>query len=290
MSRLTALALLALMTLATAVTAQTATPTDLTATRLAVAAATTTRFTLGLSLTGGGSYVTTATTADSLRIIGTIRPETSQIDQNADIYVVANLNGTFFMRNSAGAFVPWSGQVPALVPFRTGVKLANNLEVDFLTGKIPFTGTFALFLGYKGADGVLTYTPAPHQITITAPVVVPPDPTPVTPSVREQATTAFAANVSRLVQTTPACVACHINGGAAGGTSLRFVTAANSNHLSVNFAQFETMTKSRGRNYILTTVLVGNDHRNPGTGGAVLTSSSQDYKNLDSFLQLVEKL
>jgi hypothetical protein len=163
--------------------------------------------------------------------------------------------------------------------------------VDFLTGKIPLTGTFLLFLGYKGADGVLVYTPVPHQISISAPVVVQPnptpDPTPVTPTIREQATTAFSANISRIVQTNPACVACHVAGGLASGTALRFVFTTNSNHLALNFTQFENLVKSRGRNYILTRTLGGGGH---GGGNQFGSSNSQDYKNLDSFLQLVEKL
>jgi hypothetical protein len=296
MTRLPVLALLCLLTLTTTVSAQTTAPRDLAATRLAASASTTARFTLGLSLDSGSSYVTSATTADNLRIIGGIQPEAAQAGQTADIYVVANLAGSYFMRNSSGAFVPWTGAVPALVPFRTGVTLTSNLSVDFITGKIPLTGTFSLFLGYKGADGVLIYTPVPHQISISAPVVTPPtptpDPTPVTPTIREQATAAFSTNISRIVQTNPACVACHFAGGVAGGTALRFVFTSNSNHLALNFTQFENMVRSRGRNYILTTVLGGNEHRNAGAGGNqfVGSSNNQDYKNLDSFLQLLEQL
>jgi hypothetical protein len=291
MIRIPVLALLCLLTLATSVNAQTTSPRDLAGTRLAGNSTTSSRFTLGLSLDGGNSYVSSATTTDNLRIIGGIQPEAAQVGQTADLYVVANLAGSYFMRNTSGAFVPWTGAVPALVPFRTGVTLTSNLPVDFLTGKIPLTGTFLLFLGYKGADGVLVYTPVPHQISISAPVVVQPnptpDPTPATPTIREQATTAFSANISRIVQTNPACVACHVAGGLASGTALRFVFTTNSNHLALNFTQFENLVKSRGRNYILTRTLGGGGH---GGGNQFGSSNSQDYKNLDSFLQLVEKL
>ena len=291
MIRLPVLALLCMLALTNSVNAQTTAPRDLAGTRLAGNSTTGSRFTLGLSLDGGSSYVVSATTTDNLRIIGGIQPEAAQVGQTADLYVVANLAGSYFMRNTSGAFVPWTGAVPALVPFRTGVTLTSNLPVDFLTGKIPLTGTFLLFLGYKGADGVLVYTPVPHQISISAPAVVQPnptpDPTPVTPTMREQATTAFSANISRIVQTNPACVACHVAGGLASGTALRFVFTTNSNHLALNFTQFENLVKSRGRNYILTQTLGGGGH---GGGNQFGSSNSQDYKNLDSFLQLVEKL
>jgi hypothetical protein len=260
---------------------------DLPSVRLS-GAATTAGFSLGLSLTNGATFQTTALTTDSVRLIGTIKPESAQLGQEADIYVVAELGGNWFMRNQDGNFVPWNSSVPSLVAFRSKQPLTNNHPVDFLTGAIPIVGTFNLFMGYKASDGVLIYTPQPRQITIAAPVVTPPVNT-----TREQATAMFAASISSIVQTNPGklpCVSCHIRQGIAGNTTLIFVPSSNSNHLSMNFTAFENLTKQRGRNYILTTVLGGNDHRSASSGRQIFTSSDQGYKDLDSFLQLVEKL
>ncbi len=142
--------------------------TTLNGTRVAANSATTARFTLGLTLNNGFSYVSTATTADSVRIIGTIAPEAAQVGQPADIFVVAKIGPSFFMRNTSGNFVPWNFSIPELVAYRTKQTLTSNFEVDFITSKIPVTGTLQLFLGYKASDGVLIYTPVPHSITITA--------------------------------------------------------------------------------------------------------------------------
>jgi hypothetical protein len=245
-------------------------------------------FTLGLSLTNGATFQTTALTTDSLKLIGTIKPVPTQLGQDADIYVVAELNGNWFMRNANGDFLPWNSLVPNLVAFRSKQVLTNNYPVDFLTGSIPIVGTFNLFMGYKASDGVLIFTPQPRQITIAAPIVTPPVNT-----TREQATAMFATNISSIVQTNPGklpCVSCHISRGIAGNTALIFVPSTNSNHLSVNFTAFENLTKQRGRNYILTTVLGGNDHRSGSSGGQIFANTDLGYKNLDSFLQLVEKL
>ncbi len=239
---------------------------------------TTARFTLGLSLNNGSSYVTTATTDDSVRIIGAIQPEAAQVGQQADIYVVAMLGNSYYMRNAAGNFVPWNFSIPELVPFRSKQTLTSSFAVDFITGKIPVTGTLQLFLGYKAADNVLTYTPVPHAITITAPVAG--------PTILQQATDLFASTISpRIIQST--CIACHVKGGQADGLSgLLYVFASNSNHLSLNFTALKNFTKSNGRAFILSKASGDLGH----VGGAMLPFGSTDYKNMDSFLQLVEKL
>jgi hypothetical protein len=260
---------------------------DLPATRLS-GATTTAGFTLGLSLTNGTTFQTTALTTDSLKLMGTIKPEPTQVSQDADIYVVAELGGNWFMRNQDGNFVPWNSSVPSLVAFRSKQTLTNNHPVDFLTGSIPIVGTFNLFMGYKANDGDLIFTPQPRQISITTPIVVPPNNT-----VREQATELFASRISSIIQTNPGkqpCITCHINRGLAGNTSLIFVPTTNSNHLSLNFDQFVNLATRRGKNYMLDTVQGRNEHTSGSSGGRIFFTTDQGYKDLDSFLQLVEKL
>jgi hypothetical protein len=260
---------------------QSSTATSLPGARVANPASTSATFSLGLSKTNGASFESSALTSDNIRLIGTIRPEATQINQKADIYVVAAVGPSFYMRNLAGEFVPWDGQVGSLLPFRSQETLTAALPVDFLTGQIPVVATLQLFMGYKAADGVLTYTQTPLQISVSAPPVK---------SARELATDAYAATVSSLVQSNPPCIACHVSGGLANSSGLRFVPTSNANHLSLNFAQFESLVQRRGRSYILTTVLGGNDHAKPIAGGAQFRSTDLGYRNLDAFLQLVEKL
>ena len=245
--------------------------------RLAGNASTSARFTLGLSKDNGSSYVTSATTADSIRIIGTIQPEPAQLGQPADIYIVARIGTQYFMRNAAGNFVPWSFAIPELVPFRTQQTLTSNFPVDFITAKIPVTGTMLLFLGYKAADGVLTYTPAPHQITINTP------PAPVNTTL-EQATSMFNTSIAPIVE--GICIACHIQGGQASGTGLIYVTSNTANHLTTNFNTLKNFAVSNGRQYILFKASNQISH----DGGALLPQGTSSYNAMNSFLQLVEKL
>ncbi len=260
---------------------QTSSATSLPGARVANPSSTSASFSLGLSKDNGASFESSALTSDTIRLIGTIRPESAQINQKADIYVVAAVGASFFMRNLAGNFVPWDGQVGSLVPFRSQETLTAAVPVDFLTGQIPVVATLQLFMGYKAADGVLTYTQTPLQISVSDRPVK---------SARELATDAYAASISSLVQSNPACIACHVSGGLANGSGLRFVPTSNANHLSLNFAQFESLVRRRGRSYILTTVLGGNEHAKPIAGGAQFRSTDLGYRNLDAFLQLVEKL
>jgi hypothetical protein len=240
-------------------------------------------FTLGLTKDNGISYVTTATTADNIRIIGTIQPEAAQVGQQADIFVVARIGTQYYMRNAAGNFVPWDFGLSNLLTFRTQT-LTSNLQVDFITSKIPITGTLLLFLGYRAADGVLTYTQAPHQITVTAPLPPPPPPPPPSSTTLQQATDLFASSISPILQSI--CIACHVSGQAAAGTGLVYVFSSNPNHLTLNFNVLKNFTKIAGRSYILAKASNTISH----DGGAMLPVNSSGYKSMDSFLQLVEKL
>lgn len=257
--------------------------------RAAASTATTARFTLGLSKDGGTTFTSTAVTSDNIRLIGTVRPEAAQVGQTADIFVVANYNGQFFMRNSSGAFVPWNGQVASIVPYLTGRTLTANYEVDFLTGKIPYAGNFALFLGYKAADNVLTYTAAPAQITMTAPVVEttppappPPPPPPPTPTVSalEQAQTFYNDKIEGpVIQNL--CSSCHVSGQIAEPSGILYT-----NDRSRNFLILRSALSSYGRSGLLNRSM-GIGH----TGGQVFISTSQQsYKDFDTFLQMAEKL
>jgi len=147
---------------------------ELAGARFAADANTTARFTLGLSRDNGLSFDTSALTTDNIKLIGSIRPESAHTGNNADIYVVAENGGRFFMRNAAGAFVPWNGSVTALVPYRSNQVLTTPHPVDFLTGTIPVAGRFNLFLGYKGSDNILVYSRTPLAITVSAPNTQPP--------------------------------------------------------------------------------------------------------------------
>jgi hypothetical protein len=232
-------------------------------------------YAIGLSLDGGATFVETARLADTISITGIIRPEPEHVGQTADIFIVDRINiANFEMRTQDGVYVPWNGNVASLIPWRENQVLTNEFPVEIFTGTLGVAGDHRLFLGYLPADGILRYTPTAHRIDIT------------TQSAREQAEEFFPEAIStNIVQA--ACIACHVSGGAAQGLALHtFVRVSNANHLTVNFNQFENLVMQRGRQHVLSKVLGGLAHG----GGQQLVQNSQEYRDLDSFLTLLEQL
>jgi len=241
--------------------------------RTALGADTNATFAIGLTRDNGSTFDTTARLSDTVRITGTIRPETALVGQTADIFLVDRVNGAFTMRNQDGNYVSWNtGAIRDLVPFRDNATLGASMEVDFYNGTLGASGEHKLFLGYMPADGQLRYTPVPHKITVTE------------QSARDQAQELFASKVSaNVVQSR--CILCHVSGGSAAGSLHIFVRTSNANHLTINFSQFETLVNQRGRSYVLSNVTGGQGHG----GGVQLTTGMQEYKDLDTMLQLLEQ-
>jgi len=131
-------------------------------------AGTSATFAIGITTDNGLSWRNSATPTDQLRLVGKVRPEASQIGQAADIYLLAKVGAVVLMRRTDGAFEQWSGDLSELVPFRQQAMLAADTEVDLYTGQLGATGQFELFLGYRGPDGVLHYSPTPFTLTSNA--------------------------------------------------------------------------------------------------------------------------
>lgn len=231
-------------------------------------------FAIGMSLDGNTTFVDNARISDNISITGLVRPEPGHVGQIADVFVVDRFNITeFTMRVPGGDYIPWNGNVSALVPFLDDVVLTDSHLVELYAGLLSRAGDHRMFLGYRPADGVLRYNIIGHPLNIT------------TQSAREQAEEFFPEKISaNIVQT--ACIACHRSGGSGQGTLHTFVFPSNPNHLSINFSQFENLVTARGREYVLSKVQGGLGHG----GGAQLSSASQEYRDLDAFLQLLEQL
>jgi len=122
-------------------------------------------FTLGLTRDNGASYQSAISFGDIVEIVGHISPEPSQLGQLADIFVVAQAGPGFYMRTLDGQYVPWSGSLPELLPFREDVVLTENLRVDIYTGSLLVQGEILVFIGYMAANGLLHYTPVPLRIS-----------------------------------------------------------------------------------------------------------------------------
>ncbi len=125
-------------------------------------------FAIGMTIDNGFSWRNGATPTEALRIVGKVRPDASQIGRQADIFVVVRTGAVFLMRKSDGAFVQWSGDAAELAPYKPQTTLAADTEVEIYSGQLGVSGEFQLFLGYRGTDGVLHYSPQPFVMTISA--------------------------------------------------------------------------------------------------------------------------
>ncbi|MEI7949523.1 MAG: hypothetical protein WCI66_04695 [Gammaproteobacteria bacterium] len=257
--------------LAASATAQINAPSELPAVRYAANTVTTASFAVGLTLDSGLTYTGTAQVSDKISIIGKVRPEAAHVGQLGDLYVVDFVNGTWTMRNRDGIYVPWSFQIPDLVPYKEQVRLTTDNQVDVYTGSLGISGSHRIYIGYKPQGGLLYYSPAPKLLTFTQ------------VSATDQAYSAFVSSISpNIVQSR--CVLCHVKGGAAeaaGAYHIFQIPLATS--LETNFKIFQNLVSLRGVNYILTKVSGGNSHG----GGVQLTANSVDYKEFQNFLTLV---
>lgn len=110
-----------------------------------------------------------------------------------------------------------------------------------------------------------------------------PTPTPEPLTSREKAFALYEDSISSSIVQSK-CVRCHVQGGAAGGSSLRFLR--DNTDFSANIAMFEALLNGRasGKQYILGKVS-GNGHG----GGMQLSTGSVGYAKLSEFLSLLSE-
>ncbi len=155
--------------LSPAALAQVGSPTlqSLPSTRLATPSTSGATFAAGMSKDGNKTYVGSAATTDTVAISAQIRPEAAHVGQPGNLYLVVMTGpGQFIMRNQAGAFVTWDGDVGKLTPTRAVAALPAQQSLDIFTGVLGIPGEFNIFLGYSAADRVLHYTPAPLTVKL----------------------------------------------------------------------------------------------------------------------------
>lgn len=135
--------------------------------RLATPSTSTASFSAGMSKDGNRTYVGSAATIDTVAISAQIRPESAHVGKPGNLYLVVMIApGQFIMRNAAGAFVPWNGDVATLTPVSTVAALSSQQSLDIFSGVLGLAGEFQIFLGYSGADRVLHYTPTPLTVKL----------------------------------------------------------------------------------------------------------------------------
>ena len=91
----------------------------------------------------------------------------------------------------------------------------------------------------------------------------------------QEAESYYVANVDSIVQSK--CIDCHVSGGQAGSTSLRFTSSASGNH-----GVFESYVTSSARaDRVLTKITGGAGHG----GGVQVSAGSADYQKFEQYMQ-----
>jgi len=133
------------------------------------------------------------------------------------------------------------------------------------------TGKHRIFIGYH-VDDLLYFTPTALRFDIGI-------------DVRKKAEELFEKEIpNSIVQNK--CLSCHIAEGSNQDQALAFVSTSNSDHLEINFLQFESLHEERGTEYIINKSQGFISHG----GGVQINSGTTEFLNLLTFLQLLEQI
>ena len=90
----------------------------------------------------------------------------------------------------------------------------------------------------------------------------------------------YASDVDSIVQ--GKCITCHVSGGQAGGTALRFTSSVSGNH-GVFDSYVNSPTKGARANRVLSKITGGSGHG----GGQVVSAGSADYWTFSDYMDLL---
>jgi hypothetical protein len=229
-----------------------------------------TRFAVGLTVDGGKSWQTSANLNQQVLIKASIDPAPAHVGVKADIFVVERYNNTFTMRTPSGVWVPWSTKIADLQPAYEDLTLAATQEITLYSGGIATAGEHRMYVGYMLANGTaLIYTPTAGSFQFNAAATDP--------------LTYFQNEIFDSIVMTK-CTLCHVDGGAAAISDLRFLRDATK--VQQNFDIFSTFYKQQTNafDYVLTKVSGGGGH----VGGIQLALGSSDYQKMAAFLGLLD--
>jgi len=234
---------------------------------------TTAEFVLVVSSSTSTARLTTQQVLDvSLRVT----PDPRHGDRAGAVYAVLVKDNTFFLLSPDRRFTNWNGQVETLHPFSENVKLANS-SVALLSGRLSDPGEYQLFTAYlPDGSAALEFTPEPFIFSINAAAQAPPS---------EDAIRLFDTKVeSGIVQTR--CVACHVSGGAARNSALRFQRSMPGSALN-NLSALQSYLEVAGNSAetLLRKATGGASH----PGGQQLTEGSSEYVSIAQVLKILEQ-
>jgi hypothetical protein len=205
-------------------------------------------------------------TRSEVELQAIIRPPTEHTGLPADLYAVIAINNYYYLLQSDGSFQSWNGSLDTLAPAQTRTPLGENTTLQLLDGQVQTVGTLLFFVAYSLTDSNdLHFTPEPAQLLINSA----PDGEELARS--DVIESEFESEIeSRVIQSR--CIFCHVDGGVAQGTSLRFERAGTDSALR-NLESLTAFIKRNGAELVLTKVTGGAGH-----GGQVqLAPDSADF-------------
>lgn len=123
-------------------------------------------FGLGLRQTQQCAYTRQAASTDDIEITISILPEANHLDNEFNIFLVAELPSGLFSLNALGQFVPFTGSIDSLAPFIGNIRLSQSHEFTAFKGVLNEALTFNLFIGYSTSAGDFVYTGTPLNLSI----------------------------------------------------------------------------------------------------------------------------
>jgi len=106
---------------------------------------------------------------DLVKIRGNLSVDNADVGKQADIVAIAlhkpdpehsDEPETFYMLGNGGQVIAeWNGNIDNLIAFQEDISLEAEQAIQIFQGKIPLTGSFQIFFGYRLQDGTVVYNP-----------------------------------------------------------------------------------------------------------------------------------
>ncbi len=136
---------------------------------------TTAQFFGGATSDNGASYSSAVNAEMPIDIVGLWQPEVTHVNTVGNIYVVVQLEDSYYFQNENGQFQEWNLDLNTLHPVRQAITLASTEQIeiikDFALGLAGLSGkTFFIFLAYDttSVPGELFYSGTPVTISVTS--------------------------------------------------------------------------------------------------------------------------
>jgi uncharacterized secreted protein with C-terminal beta-propeller domain len=113
-----------------------------------------------LSTAKSSQYSALYDTTDAISVELNISVDAASVGSERNLYLVAQAQDNWHMRDSQGRWLNWNGQVGELVPF-TRKTLVSTEVVDVHHGSPLPPGEFAVYGGYEAEDGTIIYNQQP---------------------------------------------------------------------------------------------------------------------------------